>query len=78
MPEQGDQRQHRGGHGAVTRLSGTALREGAEVPFSVVRKESRPVRTGRHAPYSGDPRHWAYDPVDGYAEFILSQASILM
>jgi hypothetical protein len=45
---------------AVTRLSGSALHGGVEVPFSVVRKELRPVRSGRHAPYAGDPRHWAY------------------
>ncbi|GAA3234443.1 phosphotransferase family protein [Nonomuraea helvata] len=46
--------------GAVTRLSGVARCGGDEVPFSVVRKEVRPVRSGRHAPYAGDPRHWAY------------------
>ncbi|KAB8195322.1 phosphotransferase [Nonomuraea phyllanthi] len=46
--------------GRVTRLSGLARCGGEEVPFSVVRKEVRPVREGRHAPYAGDPRHWAY------------------
>ncbi|WP_345564023.1 phosphotransferase [Nonomuraea rosea] len=46
--------------GAVTRLTGVAACDGAEVAFRVVRKEFRPVRTGRHAPYADDPRHWAY------------------
>ncbi|MEV1173267.1 phosphotransferase [Nonomuraea sp. NPDC049784] len=46
--------------GSVTRLSGVARCGGEEVPFTVVRKEVRPLRSGRHAPYAGDPRHWAY------------------
>ncbi|MET7332017.1 phosphotransferase [Nonomuraea sp. NPDC005650] len=46
--------------GAVTRLSGVARCDGEEVAFRVVRKEARPLRGGRHAPYAGDPRHWAY------------------
>ncbi|AQZ61600.1 unnamed protein product [[Actinomadura] parvosata subsp. kistnae] len=45
---------------ALTRLTGLARCAGEEVPFRVVRKELRPVRTGRHAPFAGDPRHWAY------------------
>ncbi|MFC4120978.1 phosphotransferase [Nonomuraea zeae] len=44
----------------MTRLTGLAACDGGEVPFRVVRKEFRPVRTGRHAPYADDPRHWAY------------------
>jgi hypothetical protein len=46
--------------GAVARLSGTARCGTEELPFRLVRKEFRPVRTGRHAPHAGDPRHWAY------------------
>ncbi|NJP88673.1 phosphotransferase [Nonomuraea sp. FMUSA5-5] len=45
---------------ALTRLTGLARCGAEEVPFRVVRKELRPVRTGRHAPFAGDPRHWAY------------------
>ncbi|TDD00159.1 aminoglycoside phosphotransferase family protein [Nonomuraea deserti] len=43
--------------------TGTGGARGAgdrEVSFRVVRKEFRPLRTGRHAPYTGDPQHWAY------------------
>ncbi|WP_433429146.1 phosphotransferase [Nonomuraea sp. CA-141351] len=46
--------------GSVTRLSGVARCGGEEVPFTVVRKEVHPLRSGRHAPYAADPRHWAY------------------
>ncbi|GAA2207480.1 hypothetical protein GCM10009850_029380 [Nonomuraea monospora] len=27
---------------------------------TLVRKELHPIRTGRHAPFATDPRHWAY------------------
>ncbi|MEV0611918.1 phosphotransferase [Nonomuraea sp. NPDC050404] len=46
--------------GVLTRLTGLALYEGEQVPFSLVRKRIRPLTTGRHAPYANDPRHWAY------------------
>ncbi|MGR6917867.1 phosphotransferase family protein [[Actinomadura] parvosata] len=45
---------------ALTRLTGLVRCGAEEVPFRVVRKELRPVRAGRHAPFAGDPRHWAY------------------
>ena len=46
--------------GAVTRLVGTARAGGREHGFTMVRKEFRPLRSGRHAAGAGDPRHWAY------------------
>ncbi|HSZ40471.1 MAG TPA: aminoglycoside phosphotransferase family protein [Trebonia sp.] len=53
-----------GGSGAATgdisRLTGVARLGTADVPFRVVRKTVRPVTTGRHAPYAGNPEHWAY------------------
>jgi hypothetical protein len=32
----------------------------ADLPFRIVRKGFQPVLSGRHAPYAGDPGHWAY------------------
>jgi hypothetical protein len=34
--------------------------DGGERPPTLVRKTSRPLKTGRHAYGSEDPRHWAY------------------
>lgn len=42
--------------GSVTRLSGRT----PNGPFSVVAKQLRPVRTGRHTGGAADPAHWAY------------------
>ncbi len=46
--------------GAVTRLTGRARAGGQEHVFAMVRKELRPLTTGRHAAGAADPRHWAY------------------
>jgi Phosphotransferase enzyme family len=46
--------------GGISLLTGIARAGTADVPFRVVRKTVRPVTTGRHAPYAGDPAHWAY------------------
>jgi hypothetical protein len=46
--------------GAVTRLVGRARAGNQERGFSIVRKEFRPLPTGRHAAGATDPRHWAY------------------
>jgi hypothetical protein len=46
--------------GDISLLTGVARLGTADVPFRVVRKTVRPVTTGRHAPYAGDPEHWAY------------------
>lgn len=46
--------------GTVARLSGSARVGGQDHAFVLVRKEFRPLRTGRHAAGAGDPRHWAY------------------
>jgi hypothetical protein len=45
---------------AITRLAGRARAGGQERPFTVIRKECRPLATGRHAAGAADPRHWAY------------------
>ncbi|GIG56969.1 hypothetical protein Lfu02_13410 [Longispora fulva] len=44
----------------VTRLVGRAAVNGRERPFTLIRKQFRPVTTGRHAEAATDPRHWAY------------------
>lgn len=53
-----------GGSGAATGeislLVGVAEVGSAQVPFRAVRKAVRPLASGRHAPYAGDLRHWAY------------------
>jgi Phosphotransferase enzyme family len=46
--------------GQVSRLVGVARSDGVDVPFRIVRKTFRPLSSGRHAPYAGDPAHWAY------------------
>lgn len=44
----------------VARISGTAIVDSESVPFSLVRKQFRPLSSGRHAQASTNPRHWAY------------------
>jgi phosphotransferase family enzyme len=46
--------------GTVTRLVGLARAGGRERPFTIVRKQFRPLADGRHAAGATDPRHWAY------------------
>jgi hypothetical protein len=46
--------------GDISLLTGIARSGTADLPFRVVRKTVRPVTAGRHAPYAGDPAHWAY------------------
>jgi hypothetical protein len=46
--------------GAITRLTGRARSGGREYAFAMVRKEFRPLTSGRHAAGATDPRHWAY------------------
>lgn len=46
--------------GAVTVLRGRARAAGHERDFVVVRKDFRPLSSGRHAAGATDPRHWAY------------------
>jgi hypothetical protein len=46
--------------GAITRLAGRARVGGPEQAFAIIRKEFRPLATGRHAAGAADPRHWAY------------------
>jgi Phosphotransferase enzyme family len=46
--------------GAITRLAGRARVGGEQKAFVVIRKEFRPLMTGRHAAGAADPRHWAY------------------
>lgn len=46
--------------GTVTRLTGTAQSGGQEELFAMIRKQCRPLTTGRHAAGAADPRHWAY------------------
>ncbi|WP_155368541.1 hypothetical protein [Catellatospora vulcania] len=45
---------------AVTLLTGTLRRGQTEHPFALVRKQFRPLPSGRHASGSHDERHWAY------------------
>jgi hypothetical protein len=45
---------------AVTRLTGRARSRGQEHAFTLIRKEFRPLATGRHAAAATDERHWAY------------------
>ncbi|WP_144120098.1 phosphotransferase [Catellatospora sichuanensis] len=45
---------------AVTLLTGTLRHGPDERSFSLVRKQFRPLATGRHAVGSHDERHWAY------------------
>jgi Phosphotransferase enzyme family len=46
--------------GGIARLTGRALADGKEQAFATIRKEFRPLTTGRHAAGAADPRHWAY------------------
>jgi hypothetical protein len=46
--------------GTVTRLAGLARAGRREQPFTLVRKESRPLRSGPHVAGAADPRHWTY------------------
>jgi hypothetical protein len=46
--------------GSVSLLLGVARSGVADVPFRIVRKSVRPLLSGRHAAYTGDPEHWAY------------------
>lgn len=39
---------------------GVARSGATDVPFRIVRKTARPLSSGRHAAYAGDPEHWAY------------------
>ena len=46
--------------GEISLLLGVARTGSTDVPFRVVRKAVAPITSGRHADYSGDPRHWTY------------------
>lgn len=46
--------------GGVARLTGTYRAGSAEGAFTLVRKEFRPLTSGRHAEASRRPDHWAY------------------
>ncbi|MBB6035847.1 phosphotransferase [Phytomonospora endophytica] len=46
--------------GGVTRLSGTCHTGGGRETFSLIRKNLRPLTSGRHAIASREPDHWAY------------------
>jgi hypothetical protein len=45
---------------AITRLTGRARCGGQRHAFSLIRKQFRPLATGRHAAAATDQRHWAY------------------
>jgi hypothetical protein len=45
---------------AITRLTGRARCGDQEHGFTLIRKEFRPLATGRHAAAAADKRHWAY------------------